>query len=220
MNTRKLIVLLPMLLSAVLSACAPATTPSPAASIPTTAVPPTQAPTVAVAPTATTFTSKSFKVPMSVTFGADWNVTDDASDLLVVQYKKADFFVGFNLVTGTTLADPANGQAIPFPEDFLSWIQSDPDFSAIESTQVTVGGISGLQIDATAIATRKKHVLILKTSGWDLVSVSEHPERWRFIDLGTVQGERLLILSIAPADQFESLVQEAQVILAGVVFLP
>ena len=45
------------------------------------------------------------------------------------------------------------------------------------------------------------------------------PEHWRFILLDkNVQGERFLILQIAPADQFKQAVSLSQDILASVVF--
>jgi hypothetical protein len=202
MNTRKLLVSILMLVSVLLSACASATaTPL--------------APTANAVPIQSTL----LKIPMSVSFDSSWHMTDNLPDIVTIQNNQVDFGVAFNIVTDAKLADPADGHLIPFPADFVSWIKSDPDFTALEFTNVKVGGIVGVQIDATPIATRQKVFLSLNGNNWNLVSASEHAEHWRFIDLGNVtNGERLLILSIAPADQFQSLVPGAQKILDTVVF--
>jgi len=44
----------------------------------------------------------------------------------------------FNSVTAAQLVDPVGGNLMPFPDDFISWIQSNPDFKTSEPTQVTV----------------------------------------------------------------------------------
>lgn len=207
MNARKLLVSILMFVSVLLSACAPAT----ATPLAPTVVPPTA--------NAVPIQSTLLKIPMSVSFGSSWHMTDNSPDIFTIQNNQVDFGVAFNIVTDAKLADPADGHLIPFPADFVSWIKSDPDFTALEFTNVKVGGIVGVQIDATPIATRQKVFLSLNGNNWNLVSASEHAEHWRFIDLGNVtNGECLLILSIGPADQFQSLVPEAQNMLDTVVF--
>jgi hypothetical protein len=203
-----------VLLLFMLVACQAQATPPIPAAVPPTAVPPTVASTQA----GTVFTSSVFRVPLTLTYGSDWAIDSDTSDQLVVQDNNTDFFVSFMLVDAAKLYDPTDGHVISFPKDFLAWIKSNPDFSKIESMPVTVGGIPGTQIDAEPTTTSKKSFIMLKTGGWNFISVSDHIEHWRFIDLGEVKGQRLLILSIAPADQFQSLVPESQKILDTVVF--
>lgn len=169
----------------------------------------------------TTFTSKVYKLPLTVSFGGDWRVTDDFTDLVTLEIRPKDMCscLGFNLVTDAQLVDPADEHRVPFPEDFLAWLESNPDFSVGESKQVTVGGITGLQIDATPVWTsttrKKKPFLYLRSTGWNIVSA---PERWRFILLDNVNGERLLILLMSPADVFDTASRQAQSILDSVVF--
>ena len=192
----------------------PTPTPAPSTPVPPTPVP-TEAPTVAPIPSETTFSSKIYKLPMSVSFGPDWHVIDDFTDLVTVAGTQKDWNVGFNIVTNAKVADPVGGTQIPFPQDFASWIKSNPDFTANEPTEVMVAGIKGLQIDATPIATKQKDFLYMSGTRWNMIS---KPEGWRFILLNDVNGERLLILLIAPANQFNVAAEQAQAVIDSVVF--
>jgi hypothetical protein len=191
-------------------------------SLPPTAIPATEAPTAILPtpglPTVTAFSSNVYKLPMTVSFGPDWHVSEDYTDLVTIETSQHDWPVSFNIVTQAQLADPADGHLIPFPEDFATWIMSDPDFKVGEPQPVMVAGVKGLQIDATPVwsstTTNKKPFLALRSSGWNIIT---KPERWRFIMLN-VNGERLLILLIAPADEFDTAAQKAQGILDSVVF--
>lgn len=198
-----------MFVSVLISSCAPAATPAP------TAVPPTVAPTVVASQGPVPFSSKVYKLHMSVSFGADWHAIDDFTDLVTVAGKQKDWNVGFNIVSNAKVADPVSGAQIPFPADFASWIKSNPDFKADEPTEVTVAGFKGTQIDATPIPTKQKDFLYMSGTKWNIIPSAE---QWRFILLNDVNGERLLVLLIAPTDQFNDAVQQSQSILDSVVF--
>lgn len=167
----------------------------------------------------TTFSPGGYKLPLALSFGPEWEVTDNLPDLVTVENKQEGFGLAFNIVTEASLADPVDGHLIPFPEDFLAWIKADPDFAAVTSMPVTVGGVSGLQIDATPIWTsttaNKKPLLTLPGNGWNLIPA---PEQWRFILLDPINGERVLILLLAPAEKFQRVLPEAQKVLDTVAF--
>jgi hypothetical protein len=167
----------------------------------------------------TTFSPGGFKLPLTLSHGAEWAVIDNLPDLVTVENKQEGFALAFNIVTEASLADPVDGHLIPFPEDFLAWIKADPDFAAVTSTPITVAGVSGLQIDATPIWTsttaNKKPLLSLPGNGWNLIP---DPEQWRFILLEPIDGERVLILLLAPADKFQRILPEAQEVLDSVEF--
>jgi hypothetical protein len=210
-----------MLISVLLSACVPAApTALPMIVTPTIVVPTARLPAITPTPELTAFKSKVFELPMTVSFGQqDWQVSDDFADLVTVDSSHGGWGVSFNLVTDAKLADPANEHHIPFPEDFVSWLQSNPDFKVGQPTKVTIGGIDGTQIDATPVwqsdSTNKKQFLVLRSVNWNIVT---NPERWRFIYLPNVNGERLLILLIAAADQFNTATEEVQAVLNTVEF--
>jgi hypothetical protein len=210
MNTRKLLVSVLILVSVLLAACAPAATPPAPIAVPSTVVP-----IVASDQSLTTFSSKIYKLHMSVSFGSDWHVIDDFTDLVTVAGTQKDWNAGFNIVTNAKLADPVSGAQIPFPVDFASWIKSNPDFKTDEPIEITVGGIKGLQIDATPMPPKQKDFLYMSGTKWNIIPSAE---QWRFILLNDVNGERLLIFLIAPADQFKDAVQQSQSILDSVAF--
>jgi hypothetical protein len=196
-------------------ACQPITRPSaqPAA---TTAQ---QEPAVAE----TTFSPKRFALPLTLTFGPDWDVLEEYSDLVTLKYQPEGWELAFNLVTTAEVTDPVDptGKRIPFPEDFISWIQANPDFVAAEPTAVTVAGYPGVQMDATPTWTSntasKKPFLHLASIGWNLVP---EPEKWRFILLDDVNGERLLILQITAPDDFDRATELAKEVIERVTVTP
>lgn len=213
MKTHNLLGSVFMLITVLLTACT-------ATAAPTAVVP--KATLSAITPTAelTAFQSKVFELPMTVRFGQrEWHVSEDFTDLVTLESSQQDWSVSFNLVTDAKIADPANEHHIPFPEDFPDWIQADPDFDVDQPTQVMVAGVHGIQMDATPVwkstTTNKKPFLVLRLSGWNIVT---KPERWRFVYIDNASGERLLILLIAPADQFDTAVEQAQAVLNTVEF--
>ena len=111
MNTRNLLVSVLMLVCVLLSACAPAV---PATQVPTS-LPPTAAPT-AIPPTAdlTGMSSpKTFKLPMSLRYGGDWQVRYDLPGKFAIDHQH-NFGLSFYIVTDAKLVDPIDGHLIPF----------------------------------------------------------------------------------------------------------
>lgn len=216
MNLRKLLVSIFMLACGLLATCqAQATPPTP------TAIPPTSDLTTMSSP-------KTLKLPMSLRYGGDWQVRYDLPSKFAIEHQH-NFGLSFYVVTDAKLVDPMDGHLIPFPEDFLSWLKSDPDFSAVTSTPVTVAGIEGLQIDATPIwksAATQKYFLSLSGKIWlnaegqpDGENIVTDPEQWRFILLNHVNGERLLMILInGNGHNFEDAVKQSQIVLDSVAF--
>src|SRR5690348_12134037 len=84
MNTRKLLISVLMFVSVLFSACAPAARAIAPTAVPPSLIPPTIAPTVAPVQEQTTFSPKTFKLPMSVSFGPEWHVAEDYADETVL----------------------------------------------------------------------------------------------------------------------------------------
>ena len=227
MNQARFPKLLYLLILFVLVACqaqaatppAPTAVPPPAA----TAAPATAVPATAAAQALTTFSSKTYKLHMDITFGpANWNVIDDYPDLVTLLKMREQIGdeLGFNIVTDAKLADPVDGHLVPFPNDFVAWVKSDPDFITGEAIEVMVGGIKGMQIDARTKTTEKKDYLHLAGGTIWYVNAPSGTLTWRFILLNNVNGERVLITFDPPTDKFDSAVEAAQKILDSVVFRP
>jgi virginiamycin B lyase len=174
-------------------------------------------------PVGSPLSTTTFKLPMTFPVGPDWYIVEEYSDLVTLKHKTEGWELAFNLVTAAEVTDPVDptGKRLPFPADFISWIQANPDFVAVEPTAVTVGGYPGIQLDATPTWTSttasKKPFLHLRSIGWNLIP---EPEKWRFILLDDVKGERVLILLITPPDAFDRAVKLTQEVFQTVAFRP
>ena len=214
MNTRKLLVSILMLGCILLAACAPvATLPAP------TVVPPTVAPTTAPTQEAlTTFSSSKFEIPMTMTYGSDWYSEGEFSDMFTLKIKDTDYAweLGFILAAEAQIADPNSAATIPWPTDFVTYLQSNQYFEAGQPISVTVGGVKGIQIDALVKNIGDKRTFIaLKSTDWLYL---DDTEMYRFIILDDVNGRRLLIVMNAPPDGFSKANELEQKVLDTVVF--
>ena len=124
MNTRKLLVSVLMLGCVLLSACAPAATPAP------TTIPATVAPTVAPDKTLITFSPKRFNLPITFSYGPEWSIAEEYSDVFTLSYAGHDAGVSFMNVKNTKYAD-----GIAFPDDFVTWIQSPDSLFQVEDSK-------------------------------------------------------------------------------------
>jgi hypothetical protein len=215
MNTYKLLVSILMLVSVLLSACAPAATP-PAPTV----VPPTVAPTTA--PTQeglTTFSPKTFDLPITFGYGPEWKIDSEVSSEVVLKYKNYDGEFLFIKPKTAKIAGPAAPYSvIPFPDDFANWIQMHGLFQVVKTQPVLVGGLPGTLIDAEATEAcgEKTTWFFVGAGGWNCGSGGHY----RFIYLDDVNGERLLIMTVgyvSPED-FLLMTDASQKILDTVVF--
>jgi hypothetical protein len=218
MNTRKLLVSVLILVCVALSACAPAITQAPTA-VPPTTIPATVAPTDAPAQEQTTFSSKKFGLPMSISFGPEWHVREDyADEILLVGGTQASEGVElvFILVKDAKIADPANTATMPWPDDFVAYLHSNQYLEVGEPMPITVGGVNGVQIDESNKNIGQKRTFIgLKSTGWLYL---DGDQSWRFIILDDVNGQRLLIGTTEASEGFSVATELAQKVIDSVVF--
>jgi len=159
----------------------------------------------------TTFSPKTFNLPITLSYGPEWRVDDLYSDLVTLGYRGHDAGISFINVKKAKIGD-----GIAFPDDFVTWIQSsDSLFQVVESKSVLVGGFKGIQINATYTCGNKKMWIMLSGTGWGCAN----GEPIGFIYLNDVYGERVLI-QIIPSDRkdYEFIVEESQKVVDTVVF--
>jgi len=220
-----------MLVSVLLAACAPATaTPSapttvpptaiPPTAIPPTAAPPTVAPTVAPAQEQTTFSSDKFQLPMSVSFGPEWDVVvDSVGEILLVGGTRAYEGVElvFIFVKDAKIADPASMATMPWPDDFVAYLHSNEYLGIGEPMPITVGGVNGVQIDVSVknIGQARNFIVAKGDSAWLYL---DYDQNWRFIILDDVNGQRLLIATTEAPQGFSVATELAQKVIDTVVF--
>jgi hypothetical protein len=212
-NARKLLVSVLMLVSVLFTACAPAATQAP------TALPPTTAPTIAPAQEGAIFSSKTFNLSITFRYGPEWKIDSEVSSEVVLKYKNYDGEFLFINPKSAKVAGPAAPYAfIPFPDDFVNWIQAHGLFQVMKTQSVFVGGLPGTQIDADATEAcgAKTEWFHVGPGGWNCGSGGHY----RFIYLDNVNGERLLIMTVGyvSAQDFTLMVDAAQKVLDTVVF--
>ena len=162
-----------------------------------------------------------FDVPLSLTFGADWNVA--AVDKGQVDLLRGDTDLGIHstaLVTlpGATLTDPW----IPVPADFVGWINQRPEFVPSAPRTVTFAGRSGTLIDADIVwkdGAANHDFLRYGTGGWAYNQYNNVGHRARFIILPGPSGVGgLVIVMNAPGADFEAAATSLDALLATIQF--
>lgn len=220
MNTYKLLVSVLMFVSVLLSACASSTaTPIAPTVVPPTVIPPTMAPTVTPAQDQTTFSPKTFELPMSISFGPEWHVAEDFADEFVLvggtqAYDGVELV--FIFVKDAKIADPTSTATMPWPDDFVAYLHSNQYLEVGEPMPITVGGVNGVQIDESNKNIGQKRTFIgLKSTGWLYLDADQS---WRFIILDDVNGQRLLIGTTEAPEGFSVATELAQKVIDSVVF--
>ena len=217
MNTRKLLVSVLMLVSVLLTACGPAATATPPSP---TVVPATAVPTSAE----TTVSPKTFKIPMSITFGPDWRYGSSSPDTIELLYRPSKLFIDFLIVDHVTLLESGDPPTrIPFPDDFAGYLQSNDFWSEITpANPVSISGVNGYQIDAIGKSSASIRMGFLSFENSPFKEfIGTTPQKFRFFFFDNVSGNRLLIVvgtdDLDPAE-FDAILPEVQEVLDTVTF--
>ena len=213
--------------TAVLPAAAPTAVP-PTAAPP--AVPPTAAPTIVPTPAQTTVSPKIFKIPMSVTFGPDWRYGISSPGAIELLYDRLNLYVDFLIADNATLfisGDPATH--VPFPDDFAGYLRSNNYFSDVTpNIPLSIGGVKGYQVEAIGKSLSPNRRAFFSSDQTNFKEfVGTEPQKYRFIYVGAISGQRLLVIISSDVDpglsplsvsQFDALMPTVQEVLDTVVF--
>jgi hypothetical protein len=213
MNTRTLLVSVLMLVSVLLTACAPAATPPS----------PTSAPPTAVATSAqTTVSPNLFKIPISITFGPDWRYGSSSPETIELLYSASKLFIDFLIVDHAALLESSDPpKMVSFPEDFAGYLQSNDIWSEITpAIPVSIGGANGYQIDAIGKSSASSSTGFLSFENIAFKEfIGTTPQKFRFFFFDNVSGNRLLIVigdddlpPLSPAE-FDAILPEVQEVL-------
>ena len=168
----------------------------------------------------TTFSPKAFDLPITFSYGPDWKIDSEVSSQLSFTYKDYDAYFSFVDPKTAKVAGPAAPYSvIPFPDDFVNWIQAHGLIQVVKTQSVLVGGLPGTQMDADATPAcgEKTSWFLVGAGGWNCSFVDGH---YRFIYLDDVNGQRLLIMTQGniSAQDFMLMTDAAQDVLDTVVF--
>ncbi len=102
------------------------------------------------------------------------------------------------------------------PDDFVAYLQSNPHLEVGQPIPITIGEVTGVQIDALVRDIGQRQSFIgLKETSWNYL---DYTERWRFIILDDIGGERLLIGYVGSVEGFSAATELVQQVLGSVVF--
>lgn len=103
------------------------------------------------------YRSNVFKPPISYTLPAGWRVVGDSADYFALQPTSSDT-IGIHVFRSPSAASQAADCPIaPAPlvgstaKDLVAWIRGRPGLVVGEPVAVSIGGLSGLQVDAAIV---------------------------------------------------------------------
>lgn len=187
----------------------------------------TPAPTEAVSgpspsPASTVVDASAFGVPLTLTLSGGWSNYAIERTNLGMSWGDNRVDLGFHPLSMVTLPGATLVDAwIPVPADFVTWIKGRPEYTAIQTRPVTVGGRSGTEIDADfvwATDTRPQDLVRYSTGAW-LYDQGDEGHKIRFIILPGTSNDGVMIVVNAPATDFDAATAALDVVLATVQFL-
>jgi hypothetical protein len=97
------------------------------------------------------YVTEVFEPPFSFTLGEGWGSASEATGELVINHGSITLE---RSVVFFTLADVyrPDGSIAPVPDDLLAFLKAHPDLRVSEPEPVTVGGLTGVQVDFDAIS--------------------------------------------------------------------
>jgi hypothetical protein len=143
-----------------------------------------------------------------------WDIVDSDNDA---------FWLGFLNAEEVYKPNESGGQKVaPAPEDMVAWVQTNPFLKTEKSTQVSVGGEKGVQID-TLVADAPKEPPCPECSDLGLVYESggstwgvNKGEKVRFIVVEDVKGQTVTIIEETTPAGFKEFTAKSQKVLDSV----
>jgi hypothetical protein len=93
--------------------------------------------------------STNFQPKISFT-APGWTVAEDAGNSFFVVHQGSDGYASIFFLTFTEVIDPGTLQPSPAPADLADWLRHHPALHIVDDQAVTVGGLSGTQLDFTS----------------------------------------------------------------------
>jgi len=168
---------------------------------------PSPAPTFP-SPSPTTFASRNFRVPISISLPNGWETTGDGPGIVNLGLSRLGLnaaIVNLAVVTvrGPTPSDPW----VPWPDDPWTWLGERPEFQTIAQRTIEVGGLSALVIDVETVPDQ-----ISDTGDWLKFGIGPSdgfnlrgpsPERWHFVIVKTGVETGIVAVMGASPDTFD-----------------
>ena len=191
--------------------------------------PPTGTPAPTVTPSPSPSSAPGFVdgtrllVPLTLTLSGGWTYGLSEPTNLELFWNGMNVDLGFHPLSVVTLPGGAtvDGPWITVPADFVAWVRQRPEFTAVQTRSVTVGGRTGTEVDATftwKTGTAKRDFLRYGTGAW-LYDQGDEGHRIRFIVVPGLTGDGVIIVVNGPNADFDAATAALDVVLATVQFV-
>jgi hypothetical protein len=174
-------------------------------------------PSPSAASTATTAgRSTSSRFYPKVTVQADgWQVEEDVINAFELEYDGPDGRASLWFLRTDEVFDPATGDAVDAPADLAVFFREHPNLTVVAEESVTIGGLTGTQIDVTTSAPDDFNVLAQPQGPVGFLA----NDAARLIVLDSAAGQFLVLIG-HPNNPglFQSAVSIAEPVLATVQF--
>ena len=174
------------------------------------------------------YTTGVFKPTASFTLGRGWRVLAPESATLATLVHGADQDPLLAFVRPVRVVDPDRryeGEVppdalLPVPDDLVAWLAQHPRLMTSGRKEVTVGGVSGTQIDISVEAPYRACLdpcVMFFATAPDVFVQATDSQRIRATAL-EVDGQRFLIGILAAEEGFEELVPVAERVVETITF--
>jgi len=173
-------------------------------------------------PASTVVDASAFGVPLTLTASGGWTIYAIERTNLGMSWGANRVDLGFHPISAVTLpGETSLDPWIPVPADFVGWITARPEYTAIQTRPVTVGGRSGTEVDADFVwntDSRPRDLVRYSTGAW-LYDAGDKGHRIRFILLPAPSGsDGVMIVVNALVADFDTATATLDIVLATVEF--
>ena len=173
-------------------------------------------------PASTVVDASAFGVPLTLTVSGGYTTYAIERTNLGISWAGNRADTGFHPLSAVTLPGATGLDPwIPVPADFVAWIKVQPEYTAIQTRPVSVGGRSGTEVDADIVwnVDSIPRDLIRYTTGAWLYDAGDEGNRIRFIIVpGPSSSDGFMIVLNAKAADFDAATAALDVVLATVQF--
>ncbi len=164
-----------------------------------------------------------FAVPLTLTLSGGWTlgVARERYNLELFWGPGGSMDLGFHPLSKVTL--PTGNDlfpSIPVPADFVGWVKGRPEFTAVQSRPVTLGGRAGTEVDAAFVWTAASiphEYLRYATGAWNY-NAGNAGFRVRFVIVPGPPGDGVIIVMDGPGADFDAAGAALDAVLATVHF--
>ena len=164
-----------------------------------------------------TLSSSAFEVPLSLNAPAGFELRGDVRHAFFLQSAAGAYLV---FLTPTSVSNPVSQTQEDVPDDFVSWLASDPRMEIVDGpSDVTVGGLTGQRMDVKGSAQTDTGPLFFAVGeGDEPAFFALAPGELSRIVVVDVNGQTVVITGGDPGGSFEAATAEMEQMLKSVAF--